>query len=96
MTQTVTNATLTHPTINIIHRCDLLANILHDQSTFNKEVIMTQPTNKELFNTQAEFNKWLKELTEDEKNLVITLMDEARELGYDKGVNDEKLQSITK
>jgi hypothetical protein len=45
-------------------------------------------TNLEIFKTKQKFNKWLKELTETEKLLVMEMMDEARELGYDKGVHD--------
>lgn len=38
-------------------------------------------TNLEIFETKAEFNKWLNELTEIEKLLIIEMLNEARELG---------------
>lgn len=47
-------------------------------------------TNLEIFKTYQFYNKWLKELTEDEKLLIMEMMDEARELGYDKGIKDAK------
>jgi hypothetical protein len=54
---------------------------------FTNQIIMT---NLEIFKTKQEFNKWLKELTETETLLIMEMMDEARELGYDKGVKDVK------
>jgi|TARA_R110002167_G_scaffold351623_1_gene564211 hypothetical protein len=47
-------------------------------------------TNLEIFETKRDFNKWLSELTESENLLVMEMMDEARELGYDKGIKDDK------
>lgn len=51
-------------------------------------------TNLEIFKAKQEFNKWLKELTENEKLLIMEMMDEARELGYDKGFKDAQLKQI--
>ena len=50
-------------------------------------------TNLEIFKSKQEFNKWLKELTESEKLLIIQMMDDARELGYDKGVEDARYEN---
>ena len=43
-------------------------------------------TNLEIFKAKAEFNKWLNELTETEKLLIMEMLDEARQIGYDKGI----------
>lgn len=32
-------------------------------------------SNKEIFESMAEFNKWLKELTDSEKELIIEMLD---------------------
>ncbi len=45
-------------------------------------------TNQEIFEVKKAFNKWLKELTESELQLVIDMLDEAREQGYKDGQND--------
>ena len=50
-------------------------------------------TNLEIFKAKQEFNKWLKELTETEKLLIIEMMDDARELGYDKGIEDARYEN---
>jgi hypothetical protein len=47
-------------------------------------------TNSKIFKSKQEFNKWLKELTETEKLLIMEMMDEAREWGYDEGFMDAK------
>ena len=47
-------------------------------------------TNLEIFKSKQDFNKWLLQLTESEKLLIMEMMDEARELGYGKGVKDVK------
>ena len=52
-------------------------------------------TNLEIFKTKQEFNKWLKELTETEKLLIMEMMDEARELGYDKGIKDARYEDVS-
>lgn len=41
-----------------------------------------------IFDTKKEFNKWLKELTESEVSLIIEMMNEASQLGYDSGMRD--------
>ena len=43
----------------------------------------TELTLLEIFETKQAFNKWLKELTETEKLLILEMMDEARKLGYE-------------
>ena len=45
-------------------------------------------TNLDILETKREFNKWLKELTESENLLLMDMMDEARELGYNDGQKD--------
>ena len=45
-------------------------------------------TNLDIFLAKKEFNKWLNKLSETEKLLIIEMLDEARELGYDKGFRD--------
>ena len=45
-------------------------------------------TNQEIFEAKKGFNKWLKELTESELQLVIDMLDEAREQGYKDGQDD--------
>lgn len=39
---------------------------------------------EEVFKEKAEFNKWLKELTKEEKDLIIDMLDEA----YNEGASD--------
>lgn len=39
-------------------------------------------TNIDIFNTAAQFNKWLNELTEPEKDLVLQMMQDARGEGF--------------
>jgi hypothetical protein len=58
---------------------------------FNLETM----TNLEIFKAKQEFNKWLKELTETEKSLIMEMMDEARELGYDKGIKDARYEDVS-
>jgi hypothetical protein len=45
-------------------------------------------TNLDILEAKREFNKWLKELTESENSLLMDMMDEARELGYNDGQKD--------
>ena len=45
-------------------------------------------TNLDILEAKREFNKWLKELTENENSLLMDMMDEARELGYNEGQKD--------
>ena len=45
-------------------------------------------TNQEIFEAKKEFNKWLKELTESELNLIIEMLNEAIEEGYKEGNSD--------
>jgi hypothetical protein len=52
-------------------------------------------TNLEIFKAKQEFNKWLKELTETEKLLIMEMMDEARELAYDKGIKDARYEDVS-
>lgn len=49
--------------------------------------------NLEIFETKQEYNKWLKELTESEKLLILEMMDEAREIGYEKGYFDSQKEA---
>ena len=42
-------------------------------------------SNEEIFASKAYFNKWLKELTEHEKQLVIEMLNEARHEGFTEG-----------
>lgn len=42
-------------------------------------------TNLEIFKTKQEYNKWLKELTAIQKLLIMEMMDEAMELGFQQG-----------
>ena len=48
-------------------------------------------TNLEIFIAKQEFNKWLTELNETEKLLIMEMMDEAWELGY---INCLKIKSL--
>ena len=45
-------------------------------------------TNQEIFESKKAFNKWLEELTGSELQLVIEMLDEAREQGYKEGQSD--------
>lgn len=45
-------------------------------------------TNLDILEVKREENPWLKELGESEKTLLMQMMDEARELGYDSGMKD--------
>lgn len=56
---------------------------------------MKTMTNLEIFKTKAEFNKWLNELTETEKLLIMEMLDEARELGYDKAIDDARYEDVS-
>lgn len=42
-------------------------------------------TNEQIFESKAEFNKWLKELTESEKKLIIDMLNKARSEGFKEG-----------
>lgn len=41
---------------------------------------------EQIFNSKAEYNKWLKELTDNEKELVLEMINEA--------LNDEKTSNL--
>lgn len=43
-------------------------------------------SNEEIFTSKASFNKWLNELTKDEKDLIISMLSEARYEGFGEGV----------
>ena len=43
---------------------------------------------EEIFNTKAYYNKWLKELTYDEKDLVLEMINEAQEDAYNQALED--------
>lgn len=45
-------------------------------------------TNQEIFDFKKEFNKWLKELTESELQLIIEMLDNAKKQGYEEGQSD--------
>ena len=45
-------------------------------------------TNQEILDAKIYFNKWLKELKGSELQLIITMLDEAREQGYYEGQED--------
>ena len=45
-------------------------------------------TNLDILEAKRESNKWLKELTESENILLMEMMEEARELGYNDGQKD--------
>ena len=45
-------------------------------------------TNLDILEVKREENPWLKELGENEKTLLMQMMDEARERGYDSGMRD--------
>jgi len=45
-------------------------------------------TNQEIFDFKKEFNKWLKELTESELQLIIEMLDNVRKQGYEEGQSD--------
>ena len=51
-------------------------------------IIFTIMTNLDILEAKREFNKWLKELTESENLLLMEMMDEAREMGYNDGQKD--------
>ena len=52
-------------------------------------------TVKEIFDTKAEFNKWLKELTPSEVKLILDMLEEAKEEGLIEGYdNCEKEYNI--
>ena len=51
-------------------------------------IIINNMTNLDILEAKREFNKWLKELTESENLLLMDMMDEARELGYNDGQKD--------
>ena len=40
---------------------------------------------EEIFKSKTEFNKWLKELTENERLLIIEMLNEARHKGFTEG-----------
>ena len=42
-------------------------------------------TNQEIFESKKDYNKWLKKLTKEELNMLIEMMDEARNDGYNEG-----------
>lgn len=50
-------------------------------------------TNYEIFTAQRECNKWLSSLTEIETNLIMLMMDDAREYGYDLGAKENQNNS---
>ena len=43
---------------------------------------------EEIFKEKAEFNKWLKELTKEEKELIIDMLDVAYNEGFSSGIED--------
>ncbi len=43
-------------------------------------------TNQEILDKEKEFEDWLKRLTKQQESLIIKMMNEARELGYDSGM----------
>jgi hypothetical protein len=43
-------------------------------------------TDEEIYASKAYFNKWLKELTESEKELVLEMLNEARYEGFREGL----------
>jgi len=45
-------------------------------------------TSMEWFNEKAEFNKWLKELTENERELLLFLIVDVQSEAYNEGVKD--------
>lgn len=45
-------------------------------------------TNLDVFEAKEDCNKWLTELTESEKYLIIEMLEEAREMGYNDGQKD--------
>ena len=45
-------------------------------------------TNLDILEVKREENPWLKELSESEKSLLMQMMDEASQLGYDAGMKD--------
>lgn len=47
-------------------------------------------TNQDIFESKKYFNKWLKELTKSELELIIEMLDEAREEGYRDGKKEQK------
>jgi len=47
-------------------------------------------TNYEIFTAQREHNQWLSSLTEIETNLIMLMMDDARECGYDLGAKENQ------
>lgn len=44
-----------------------------------------QMSNEQIFESKAEFNKWLKELTASERELIIEMLNEARHEGFTEG-----------
>jgi len=42
-------------------------------------------SNEEIFVNKAEFNKWLKELSQTEKKIIIEMLNEARHEGFAEG-----------
>ena len=51
-------------------------------------------TNLDILEAKREFNKWLKELTESENLLLMEMMDEAIEMGYNDGQKDAHSQFL--
>lgn len=51
---------------------------------------------EEIFTVKSFYNKWLKELTEAEKSLIVDMLSEAKAEGYNEGVKDavEKLKEL--
>ena len=45
-------------------------------------------TNLDVFEAKREYNKWMKDLSEIEKQLIMEMLDEVREMGYNDGQKD--------
>lgn len=45
-------------------------------------------TNLDVFEVKRDYNKWLKQLTESEQNLIMEMLEEVREMGYNDGQKD--------
>jgi hypothetical protein len=45
-------------------------------------------TNLDVFEAKRDYNKWLKELTQSEMQLIMEMLEEVRQIGYNDGQKD--------
>ena len=47
-----------------------------------------EPKYLQVFNSFVEYNEWLRQLSNDQKSLILHLMNETYGVGYDDGYNE--------